>query len=74
LDADNELAGEVKEECEEKCGPVMSVRVRPGETEVSVFVQFVSAEDASMATKIFEGRSFGARKICARLAQHSDLI
>ena len=73
-DADDALADEVKEECETKCGPVASVRVRPCRQEVSVYILFKSTQDASRASAVFNGRSFGPRQIRARLANRNDLF
>eukprot|EP00548_Thalassiothrix_antarctica_P010709 CAMPEP_0194158706 /NCGR_PEP_ID=MMETSP0152-20130528/77276_1 /TAXON_ID=1049557 /ORGANISM="Thalassiothrix antarctica, Strain L6-D1" /LENGTH=353 /DNA_ID=CAMNT_0038868165 /DNA_START=53 /DNA_END=1114 /DNA_ORIENTATION=+ len=67
---DDDLADEVREECEEKCGLVKSVRVKnaspPNQPEVEVFVKFLSSQDADKAEKLFHGRMFGNRRITAK--------
>lgn len=65
---DNDLADEVKEECEERCGKVLSVRVKQADewhTDVRVFVLFQSSEQAKHAASLFNGRNFGGRKVSA---------
>lgn len=69
-DIDDELATEVKEECEEQCGKVLDVHVMDAtssEEYVRVDVTFENAASASEAVKIFNGRMFGDRKITARM-------
>jgi len=67
---DEDLVHEVKEECEEQCGPVQSVRVKdaspPHQLEVEVFVKFQCFKDADKAEKLFQGRMFGTRRITAK--------
>ena len=66
-DVDDELADEVKEECEKSSGPVISIKVKQAEEKnpVRVFVYFESNDDASKAASLFNGRMFGGRKISA---------
>lgn len=70
-DVDDDLAVEVKEECEKQCGPVINVVTKdakpPLQPLVQVHVQFVSTADAEKAVQIFHGRKFGARRIIAEL-------
>eukprot|EP01082_Thalassiosira_pseudonana_P005434 g5042.t1 g5042 contig18:506165-506503(+) len=74
-DIDDELATEVKEECEEQCGKVLDVHVMDAtssEEYVRVDVTFENAASASKAVKIFNGRMFGDRKITARMKGGDD--
>ena len=70
-DVDDDLAVEVKEECEKQCGPVMSVVTKdakpPLQPLVQVHVQFASKTDADKAVQIFHGRKFGTRRVIAEL-------
>lgn len=66
---DDELAGEVREECENCCGPVRSVELDdsdPGSA-VQIFVRFENRDHARTAAKLFHGRSFAQRTVGARL-------
>ena len=75
---DHDLPAEVKEECVEACGPVVSVRVRdaalPRNPEVRVFVLFEREDHAARASSLFHGRNFGDRRITARLATKADVV
>jgi hypothetical protein len=68
-DIDSELAQEVREECEEQCGPVEHVEVKdsnpPMQPEVQVIVRFLTVGDATKAAQLFHGRLFGTRRITA---------
>jgi hypothetical protein len=70
-DVDDDLASEVKEECEEQCGPVINVTTKdanpPSQPLVQVHVEFANKADADKAVKIFHGRKFGSRRIIAEL-------
>lgn len=71
-DIDDDLAGEVQEECEEACGSVQRVQVKdanpPLQPEVQVWVQFQLVGDAHKAANLFHGRMFGKRRITAKRA------
>lgn len=68
-DIDEDLAAEVKEECEELCGPVASIDIKdarpPHQPVVQVHVEFRTRGDAEKAVRIFHGRKFGQRRITA---------
>mmetsp|Transcript_2195 Transcript_2195/g.4665 ORF Transcript_2195/g.4665 Transcript_2195/m.4665 type:complete len:393 (+) Transcript_2195:164-1342(+) len=66
-EADDELEGEVKEECEEKFGKVLEVKVyEMGKAKnVRVFVKFASAEAGGKAGVAMQGRWFGKRQVRA---------
>jgi hypothetical protein len=70
-DVDDDLAVEVKEECEEQCGPVIHVTTKdatpPLQPLVQVHVEFENKADADKAVQIFHGRKFGSRRIIAEL-------
>lgn len=70
-DVDDDLADDVKDECEEQCGPVENIIVKdanpPLQPEVQVWVRFEKKADADKATRLFEGRKFGQRRITAML-------
>lgn len=72
-DVDNDLALEVQEECQEKCGKVISVKVHdallPHQPQVRVFVTFADLKDAEKGVEVFDGRSFGQRSITAKLVE-----
>ena len=73
---DDELSGEVKEECEMQCGPVEFVKIfdaDPMHKEVRVFVKFLQNDHAQKASKLFHGRSFAQRVISATLVDESDM-
>jgi len=67
---DDDLGEEVKEECEELCGPVEAVEVKdaqpPHQPEVQVWVRFKTAVDADKAANLFHGRIFAQRRITAK--------
>ena len=73
---DEDLSDEVKEECEMQCGPVNGkIVVKDADVEhpqVRVFVLFQNSIDAQKASKLFDGRSFGGRKISTALIEESD--
>lgn len=57
-----ELEEDVKEECEEKYGPVSHIAVErnsPGE----IYVKFSRVEDAEKAAKDLNGRFFGGKTV-----------
>lgn len=68
---DDDLADEVKEECEEQCGKVTNVEVKdarpPLQPAVQVHVHFLHLDDAHNAVRLFHGRKFGDRRITAEL-------
>ena len=72
-DVDEELADEVKEECEEQCGPVISVVIQdanpPHHPVVQVHVEFGNRADAEKAVRVFHGRKFGQRRITAEFSR-----
>ena len=73
---DNELVGEVKEECEMQCGPVEFVEVFDADqshNEVRVFVKFNNILDAQKASKLFHGRRFAHRIISAKMVKKVDM-
>lgn len=69
-DVDNELEGEVKDECNTKYGEVVSVvineisNVAPEEA-VRIFVEFKRIESAIKAVVDLNGRFFGGRQVKA---------
>ena len=66
---DNELADEVREECE-RCGRVTNVTIKDANSNneyVKVDVVFEKKENAIDALKMFDGRMFGERKIIAKM-------
>mmetsp|Transcript_22641 Transcript_22641/g.33426 ORF Transcript_22641/g.33426 Transcript_22641/m.33426 type:complete len:349 (+) Transcript_22641:70-1116(+) len=73
-DIDEDLVHEVREECEDQCGPVEDVQVKdsspPHQPAVEAIVKFKSIGDAVKAEKLFHGRVFGTRKITARRLQN----
>lgn len=75
-EVDDELPDEVKEECENTCGPVEVVKVQdallPSWPQVRVFVLFKQSEHAAKASALFHGRKFGERKISAHLASEAE--
>jgi len=66
-EVDDELSAEVREECEEKCGPVRDVAVHVSHGVVNVQVEFGNGSDARAALKVFDGRMFGGRRIRANM-------
>jgi splicing factor 45 len=70
-DVDDDVEVEVKEECEEQCGPVINVTTKdakpPLQPLVQVHVEFENKADADKAVQIFHGRKFGSRRIIAEL-------
>merc|ERR1711957_214453 len=66
-EVDDELSAEVREECEEKCGPVRDVAVHVSHGVVNVQVEFGDGNDARAALKVFDGRIFGGRRIRANM-------
>lgn len=69
-DVDNELEGEVKDECNAKYGEVVTVvinelsNVAPEEA-VRIFVEFKRIESAIKAVVDLNGRFFGGRQVKA---------
>lgn len=67
---DEHLVHEVREECEDQCGPVEDVQVKdaspPHQPAVEAVVKFKNMNDAIKAEKLFHGRVFGTRRITAR--------
>lgn len=69
-DVDNELEGEVKDECNAKYGDVVSVVIfelknAPPEEAVRIFVEFKRIESAIKAVVDLNGRFFGGRQVKA---------
>lgn len=70
-EVDEELEGEVKEECQTKYGEVVRVVIFeiPGAADheaVRIFVEFRRVENAIKALVDLNGRFFGGRQVCAR--------
>lgn len=69
-DVDNELEGEVKDECNSKYGDVITVTIvelknsAPDEA-VRIFVEFKRIESAIKAVVDLNGRFFGGRQVKA---------
>ncbi|KAL3901657.1 MAG: hypothetical protein SGCHY_000432 [Lobulomycetales sp.] len=72
LDADPgemlDLAQDVREECEKRCGPVNRVIVYDGEADGVVAVRFKKCPAAEACVKLMHGRWFDKRRVEARLA------
>lgn len=69
-DVDNELEGEVKDECNTKYGEVLTVTIKelfnaPPEEAVRIFVEFRRIESAIKAVVDLNGRFFGGRQVKA---------
>lgn len=69
-DVDNELEGEVKDECNTKYGEVVSVIINEvpnvaAEEAVRIFVEFKRIESAIKAVVDLNGRFFGGRQVKA---------
>ena len=62
---DREIAEDVREECEEKCGQVIHIHVHrdsPGD----VYVRFEKQDAAERAHEMMDGRWFAARQVSSR--------
>ncbi|KDO17803.1 hypothetical protein SPRG_16790 [Saprolegnia parasitica CBS 223.65] len=68
-EVDDDLEGEVKEECQSKYGPVVKCIVYevttgvPAHEAVRIFVEFLNESDAAKALAGLHGRFFGGRKL-----------
>mmetsp|Transcript_25401 Transcript_25401/g.37951 ORF Transcript_25401/g.37951 Transcript_25401/m.37951 type:complete len:84 (+) Transcript_25401:3-254(+) len=72
---DNELLDEVREECEDKCGKVVSVKIKAPDDrhqQVRVLVVFQEAMSAIKAASVFHGRMFGGRQLTAYQADEGQ--
>ena len=69
-DIDEDLSDDVRDECEEQCGPVEHLQIKdanpPLQPVVEVWVRFVSVAAAEKAERLFHGRRFGNRRITAK--------
>jgi len=73
---DDDLSGEVKDECEIQCGPVKFVKIMDADENykhVRVFVQFTESQHAEKASNFFHGRRFADRTISARLVNEHEI-
>ena len=73
-EVDHELAEEVKDECEGRCGRVLSVKVKQADehnSDVRVFVLFELPNQAREAVTLFHGRNFGGRRVNASIADEA---
>lgn len=78
-DVDEELEGEVKDECNTKYGEVVSVLIielhntAPDEA-VRIFVEFKRIESAIKAVVDLNGRFFGGRQVKAGFYNHTKFL
>ena len=72
-ETDDELADEVKDECEARCGPVEKILISDLKTQIKVFVLFRSSSDALKAFKVFDCRSFGGRLVSAQCISSDEM-
>jgi hypothetical protein len=75
-ETDDELALEVKEECEDKCGPVERLVIKDADishSQVRVFVLFQKASHADRARIMFDSRTFDGRKISTQIVNENLL-